>query len=202
MSIVTRFAFATTLLVAGLTGTTTSSFAQIERLQNEASQNRETYVPPFDRSGPRFDRAERSHLIDRDLRELRGDRGRDDWRRDRDRREWRGDRDRRDWRADRDRREWRRDRDRRDYRRDRYWRGDRGPSIYFDYGPSYRYVEPRYVAPRYVAPRYVRPAPRRAIRLSAAHVNWCHARYRSYRSYDNTFQPYNGPRQQCFSPYS
>ncbi|MGV3652562.1 MAG: BA14K family protein, partial [Devosia sp.] len=26
-------------------------------------------------------------------------------------------------------------------------------------------------------------------------------RYRSYRASDNTFQPYNGPRQQCVSPY-
>ncbi|MFC3072706.1 BA14K family protein [Shinella pollutisoli] len=34
-----------------------------------------------------------------------------------------------------------------------------------------------------------------------AHVNWCANRYRSYRAYDNTFQPYNGPRQQCISPY-
>ncbi|APH70363.1 BA14K family protein [Aquibium oceanicum] len=35
-----------------------------------------------------------------------------------------------------------------------------------------------------------------------AHVEWCHDRYRSYRASDNTFQPYNGPRQQCYSPYS
>jgi hypothetical protein len=35
-----------------------------------------------------------------------------------------------------------------------------------------------------------------------SHVNWCANRYRSYRAYDNTFQPYNGPRQQCISPYS
>lgn len=35
-----------------------------------------------------------------------------------------------------------------------------------------------------------------------AHVSWCYDRYRSYRQYDNTFQPYNGPRQQCYSPYS
>ncbi|MBN8934661.1 MAG: BA14K family protein, partial [Rhizobium pusense] len=34
-----------------------------------------------------------------------------------------------------------------------------------------------------------------------AHVNWCANRYRSYRAYDNTFQPYNGPRRQCVSPY-
>ncbi|WP_371328597.1 BA14K family protein [Shinella sp. HZN7] len=36
----------------------------------------------------------------------------------------------------------------------------------------------------------------------SAHVNWCANRYRSYRAYDNTFQPYNGPRRQCISPYS
>jgi hypothetical protein len=36
----------------------------------------------------------------------------------------------------------------------------------------------------------------------SAHVEWCYDRYRSYRAYDNTFQPYNGPRQQCYSPYS
>ena len=35
-----------------------------------------------------------------------------------------------------------------------------------------------------------------------AHVEWCYDRYRSYRASDNTFQPYNGPRQQCNSPYS
>ncbi len=34
-----------------------------------------------------------------------------------------------------------------------------------------------------------------------AHVEWCYNRYRSYRAYDNTFQPYNGPRRQCYSPY-
>lgn len=34
-----------------------------------------------------------------------------------------------------------------------------------------------------------------------SHVNWCANRYRSYRAYDNTFQPYNGPRRPCYSPY-
>ncbi|RUT29418.1 BA14K family protein [Arsenicitalea aurantiaca] len=33
------------------------------------------------------------------------------------------------------------------------------------------------------------------------HVAWCYDRYRSYRESDNTFQPYNGPRQACRSPY-
>lgn len=36
---------------------------------------------------------------------------------------------------------------------------------------------------------------------SNAHVRWCYDRYRSYRASDNTFQPYNGPRRQCYSPY-
>ena len=39
-------------------------------------------------------------------------------------------------------------------------------------------------------------------RGGSAHVQWCYDRYRSYRAYDNTFQPYNGPRRQCYSPYS
>lgn len=34
-----------------------------------------------------------------------------------------------------------------------------------------------------------------------AHIDWCYSRYRSYRASDNTFQPYNGPRRQCRSPY-
>lgn len=63
-------------------------------------------------------------------------------------------------------------------------------------------AQPRYVAP---APRYVAPAPRYVVPangLSPRHVQYCSARYRSYDVYSNTFQPYNGPRQQCYSPYS
>jgi len=33
------------------------------------------------------------------------------------------------------------------------------------------------------------------------HVEWCYNRYRSYRASDNTYQPYEGPRRQCVSPY-
>ena len=39
------------------------------------------------------------------------------------------------------------------------------------------------------------------IRLTQRHLQWCENQYRSYRASDNTFQPYNGPRQQCVSPY-
>ncbi|OCO98206.1 MULTISPECIES: BA14K family protein [unclassified Ensifer] len=34
-----------------------------------------------------------------------------------------------------------------------------------------------------------------------AHTRWCYARYRSYRAWDNTYQPYSGSRRQCYSPY-
>lgn len=52
----------------------------------------------------------------------------------------------------------------------------------------------------YESPRvYYHPRP--AYRLGRAHVNWCYSRYRSYRAYDNTFQPYHGPRRACVSPY-
>lgn len=50
--------------------------------------------------------------------------------------------------------------------------------------------------PRYSAPRYREPG------LPARHVSWCYNRYRSYRAWDNSFQPYNGPRQPCYSPYN
>ncbi|WP_346894710.1 BA14K family protein [uncultured Roseibium sp.] len=56
-------------------------------------------------------------------------------------------------------------------------------------GPGYNY-------PSY--PSYPNYRPRG---LSQAHYNWCHRKYRSYRAYDNTFQPYHGPRKACRSPY-
>jgi hypothetical protein len=37
--------------------------------------------------------------------------------------------------------------------------------------------------------------------LPGDHVAYCENRYRSYRVSDNSFQPYNGPRQVCVSPY-
>ncbi|PWK72868.1 BA14K family protein [Aminobacter sp. AP02] len=95
----------------------------------------------------------------------------------------------------------------RDYRRyDNNWRGNYRPyrpnyfggtGIYFNFGvPAYRYYEPRYYQPRYYEPRRVYRSG-----VSSPHARWCYSRYRSYRAWDNTFQPYNGPRQQCWSPY-
>lgn len=34
------------------------------------------------------------------------------------------------------------------------------------------------------------------------HIRWCENRYRSYRISSNSFQPYNGPRRICYSPYN
>jgi hypothetical protein len=48
-------------------------------------------------------------------------------------------------------------------------------------------------------PRYYRPVVRYG--GGSAHVRWCYARYRSYRAWDDTFQPYHGPRRPCYSPY-
>lgn len=36
---------------------------------------------------------------------------------------------------------------------------------------------------------------------SPQHIRWCHNHYRSYREYDNSYQPYHGPRAVCRSPY-
>jgi len=35
----------------------------------------------------------------------------------------------------------------------------------------------------------------------SAHVRWCEQQYRSYDPRTDTFQPYNGPRKRCVSPY-
>lgn len=115
----------------------------------------------------------------------------------------------RGWREDRG---WRRDgwRDGRRYYHRRHGRDYGGLALGLGVGvplgaylasrPAYGYDGPYYnetyvvrrTAPRYVYRDYG----------GNRHTNWCYGRYRSYRAYDNTFQPYNGPRQLCYSPYS
>ncbi|MEY9559469.1 BA14K family protein [Sinorhizobium fredii] len=69
---------------------------------------------------------------------------------------------------------------------------------YYDQGYyGHSYYGPTYYRPRYYAPRYYREA----YYGGNAHTRWCYGRYRSYRAYDNTFQPYYGPRRACVSPY-
>lgn len=50
----------------------------------------------------------------------------------------------------------------------------------------------------YQQPAYEAPLPAHAWQQ---HVAWCYDRFKSYNAYDNTYQPYEGPRQQCWSPY-
>jgi hypothetical protein len=124
------------------------------------------------------------------------------WRRggrnwDGDGRRWR----RGDWNGDG--RRWRRGdwdgrRHYRGYRRGWYgggW-GGWGPGIALGFGIplGYGLYNNYYDEPIY-RPRY------RAYG-GGTHVEWCYNRYRSYRAWDNTFQPYYGPRRQCLSPYS
>ncbi|HTV68131.1 MAG TPA: BA14K family protein [Rhizobiaceae bacterium] len=115
----------------------------------------------------------------------------------------------REYRRDRrDRREMRRDwrenrRDWREARRDerRMYRGYRG---YRDWRSGYRRHSDGfwYPAAAFIAGAIITGAITSQSRSSgSAHVDWCYDRYRSYRASDNTFQPYNGPRQQCYSPY-
>jgi hypothetical protein len=96
-----------------------------------------------------------------------------------------------------------------------YWNGHRG---YRYARPGYRYYNGWWLPAAALAtgaiiggaiaaqaePVYVQPAPVYGVGvgLSAQHYSWCEQRYISYRAADNTFQPYNGPRQQCYSPYS
>lgn len=83
-------------------------------------------------------------------------------------------------------------------RHHRHWHHTRPHvGIYLEFGrPAPHY----YMRPRPVRP-YYRPHYRPQVSLARAHVRWCYARYRSYRAWDNSFQPYHGPRRECFSPY-
>jgi hypothetical protein len=81
-----------------------------------------------------------------------------------------------------------------------YYRGHRG---YREYRRGYReYNGWWFPAAAFVAGALITgavTAPRAS--SGSAHVDWCYDRYRSYRASDNTYQPFNGPRRQCYSPY-
>ena len=82
-----------------------------------------------------------------------------------------------------------------------YYRGHRG---YRSYRPGYREFDGAWFpAAAFIAGALITGAINSGGgRLSSAHVQWCNDRYRSYRASDDTFQPYNGPRQRCNSPYN
>ena len=80
-----------------------------------------------------------------------------------------------------------------------YWRGHRG---YRDQRPGYRRHNGWWFPPAAFALGAILGGVTSGARTSNAHVRWCQNRYRSYRASDNTFQPYNGPRRPCWSPYN
>ena len=92
----------------------------------------------------------------------------------------------------------------RDYSRNRaqYWRGHRG---YDHYRPGYRrhgdfwFPLAAFATGAIISGAIANDA--RPVYRGNAHVEYCYNRYKSYRASDNTFQPYNGPRRQCVSPY-
>ena len=80
-----------------------------------------------------------------------------------------------------------------------YYNGHRG---YREYHRGYRrYNDFWFPAGAFIAGALITGAINNAARSDNAHVSWCYDRYRSYRASDNTFQPLNGPRRQCYSPY-
>lgn len=94
----------------------------------------------------------------------------------------------------------------------RHWRGDRGYRHgWYGGHRGYRYARPGYrhhngywfPLAAFGAGAIIGGAIAndRGYVGGGSHVNWCANRYRSYRAYDNTYQPYGGPRRQCMSPY-
>jgi len=86
-----------------------------------------------------------------------------------------------------------------------YYNGYRG---YRYYRPGYRYYNDfwfpaaAFLAGALITGAIVNQGPRVGYGGGSAHQQWCYNRYRSYRAWDNTFQPYNGPRRLCYSPYN
>jgi len=94
------------------------------------------------------------------------------------------------------------------YERARYYNGHRGyreRRAGYRYHNGYWYPLAAFAAGAIIGGAIAQPRPApvapRAAGLNPRHYDWCNARYRSYDSRSNTFQPYNGPRQQCLSPY-
>lgn len=76
--------------------------------------------------------------------------------------------------------------------------GYRQPDAYIDLDLA----EPAYRSPSVVSPRAIDGNPAISGQFDRkSHVGWCLNRYRSYRASDNTFQPYEGARRACDSPF-
>jgi hypothetical protein len=82
------------------------------------------------------------------------------------------------------------DRDRRDYRSDRRDHRDRDRRHHSNAGAVIGGLAAGAVIGGIIASQGNRSA-------GTSHQQYCASKYRSYRAYDNTYQPLNGPRQQC-----
>ena len=101
------------------------------------------------------------------------------------------------WRH-RDRRHYR-DRDFRRGYRNGYYNGHRG---YRDRRPGYRQHNGLWFPlAAFATGAIIGGAVQARPAYGSSHQSWCQNRWRSYRASDNTYQPYNGPRRQCVSPY-
>ena len=69
------------------------------------------------------------------------------------------------------------------------------PQRFYRHHPGYQH------RPGYFPKHHQQFRPVQRIHPARAHMRWCHDRYRSYRAWDNTFQPHHGPRRACRSPF-
>lgn len=89
-------------------------------------------------------------------------------------------------------------RSRRHRSRRHHWRGHRGSR---HWRPGYRRHSNGWWFPLAAFGALAAGAAANAAGLPPEHYRWCDNRYRSYDYETNTFQPYNGPRRRCNSPY-
>jgi BA14K-like protein len=85
------------------------------------------------------------------------------------------------------------------------WLGT-GPGLYYSHYPDHvpGYPDPvrGLPVPIYkVNNRLSVPVVRTYRSMSGEHVQWCIARYRSYDTRTDTYQPHDGPRRHCRSPF-
>lgn len=82
-----------------------------------------------------------------------------------------------------------------------YYRGHRGYRHRhhgYRYYNGYWFPPSAFIAGAIIGGAIAAPPPRYR---GNAHVRWCRQHYRSYDVRSDTFQPYNGPRRRCVSPY-
>ena len=77
-----------------------------------------------------------------------------------------------------------------------------GPGLYYRYHPDHVPGYPEDFR-GYPVPIYSTSHPQAARYEDgwSAHIGWCRDRWLTYRASDNSYQPFDGPRRQCRSPF-